>query len=114
MCIVDWVDEGTVQGMNECWHCKFVMSGSVEMLSVPSVWIRGPDLMIILLCSTSKIKAFATFFFFETISLKNQATKVGEVRPFVFFLLLFLQSYMVYYRPDSAVSSNCAFLYGYK
>lgn len=58
--------------MNECWHCTFVMSGSVEIISVPSVWIRGPDLMIIPLCLRL---AFATFFFLRQLVKKNKQQK---------------------------------------
>lgn len=48
------------------------MSGSVEMLSVPSVWIRGPDMMIIPLCLRLSL---CYLFFSETISLKTKQQK---------------------------------------
>lgn len=69
--------------MNECWHCKFVMSGSVEIICEPSVWIRGPDLMIIPLCL--RLSLCYLFLFLRQLVKKKQATKIGELRPFYFF-----------------------------
>lgn len=69
--------------MNECWHCKFVMSGSGEMISVPSVWIRGPDLMIIPLYLRLSL---CYIFFCETISKKTPSNKNRRIEAFLLCL----------------------------
>jgi len=50
------------------------------------------------------------FFFFAVRQLVEKTNnKKRRLEAFFLFCLLFLQSYVVYYRSDSAVTYNCAF-----
>lgn len=80
-----------------------------------SVWIRGPDLQIITLFLRLSLCYLLFFFAVGQLVKKTPNNKKGRLEAFFIFCLLFLQSYLVYYRSDSADTCNCVlFLCGHE